>query len=84
MSVTVCETKRFVCVVREVSMNYSIKCSVNERERRIYLCMLIHLGTIFGMLVANERVSLDVSDIRAGREVTGVFYKRYVISFPIK
>ena len=36
------------------------------------------------MLVANECVSLDVSDIRAGREVTGVFNKRYIISFSIK
>jgi len=34
------------------------------------------------MLVANERVSLDESDIRAVREVTG--YKRLVILLPIK
>ena len=42
--------------------------------------VLIHLGTIFGVLVANEGVSLDVSDVRAVREVFGVFDK-WNISF---
>jgi len=35
------------------------------------------------MLVANELVSLDESDINAVEEVTGVFDKRYVIRFSI-
>ena len=36
------------------------------------------------MLVANERVSLDESDMRAVREVTVVFNIWYVIFLPIK
>ena len=39
---------------------------------------------IFGVLVANEGVSLDVSDIRAAREVISVFYKWYVSFLPNK
>jgi len=72
--------------------------TVSEQQQQLLLilCMpvtvsdsdsvkkLIQVGTIFRMLVANERVSLDKSDIRAVREVTGVFDKRYVIFLPIK
>ena len=36
------------------------------------------------MLIANKRVSLDVSDISAVREVARVFDPRYVIFLPIK
>jgi hypothetical protein len=40
--------------------------------------LLIHLGSIFGVLVANEGVFFDVSDVRAVWEVFGVFDKWYI------
>ena len=36
------------------------------------------------MLVANERVSFDIADIRAVREEFGVLYKRYISLLSIK
>jgi len=46
--------------------------------------MLIHLGTIFGVLVANEGVFFDVSDVRAVREAFGVFDKWYISFLPFE
>ena len=48
------------------------------------LKVLIHLGTIFGVLVANEVVSLNVSDIWAVGEEFGIFCKWIVSLQPIK
>ena len=48
----------------------------------LILCMpvtvLIHFGTIFWVLVTNERVSLDVCDTRTVKEEFGVFDEWYI------
>jgi hypothetical protein len=46
--------------------------------------ILIYLGTIFWVLVANEVVPLDVSDKWAIWEEFGVFRKRIVFFSPVK
>ena len=45
---------------------------------------LIYLGTILWVLVANEVVSLDVSDMWAILEEFGVFRKRIAFFSPVK
>jgi len=50
----------------------------------VIVTVLIHFGTIFGVLAANEGISRDVSDIRAVRGVFGVFDKWYISFLPIK